>query len=701
MTCHYSVSQANHHNHHGALVDRGANGGLAGSDMRVIAIDESRKVNVSGIDNHTLPELDIVTAAALLESHKGPVIGIFHQYAHIKTGRSIHSSAQLEHYKADVNDKSLKVGGLQRINTLDGYSFPIDIIDGLPYLKQRTYTDLEYDTLVHIHMTSDLTWHPQDLDCTISNDSRWHDAVTDFDRDITSPFDEFGNYRQRHGRTIRQIPSSALYDVNSYIHNLRFQADLRETSPAPKDYSDLRRFFLWKDTETIKLTFANTTQYGRRRPQLGPTIRDTYRSPFPMFNVTRRQEPVATDTISSTVAALGNYKLAQIFIGRRSNVLDVYPMRSTKEFVDTLQDVIRKRGAMDKLISDRAQVEISKQVLDILRALVISDWQSEPHHQHQNFAERHWQMAKRIVHVVMDRSGAPPPFWLLCLEYVAFILNRMSLPSLKDKAPLTILTGQVPDISMIPIFEFYQQVYFLHYKSKTEPMHQTRESLGLFVGFAETVGHAFTYKVFNPNTKKILFRSRLRLVKDGEKNLRAGPHPDPKTSKPSKPDIDDVTPGSNTEETEPPIPEKPPFDLTSPYDQKLADGQLLPTIDPELIIGRSFLLPPRPDGTRDTATAVELIQQYEDDVYKNPDHVKFRCTVNDKEYKDLISYSQVIDYLEDDVNKIWKFNRIVAHNGPLKQGDPNYKGSSYNLLIEWEGFNEPTEELVPRTCRRD
>lgn len=67
-----------------------------------------------------------------------------------------------------------------------------------------------------------------------------------------------------------------------------------------------------------------------------------------MFNVSRRQESVATDTISSTVAALGNYKLAQIFIGRQSNVIDVYPMRSSDEFPNTLNDVIRKRGAMDK-----------------------------------------------------------------------------------------------------------------------------------------------------------------------------------------------------------------------------------------------------------------------------------------------------------------------------------------------------------------
>ena len=49
---------------------------------------------------------------------------------------------------------------------------------------------------------------------------------------------------------------------------------------------------------------------------------------------------------------------------------------------------------MSKLISDSAQVEISNRVLDILRNYVIEDWQSEPYHEHQNPAERRYQIIK-------------------------------------------------------------------------------------------------------------------------------------------------------------------------------------------------------------------------------------------------------------------------------------------------------------------
>ena len=74
----------------------------------------------------------------------------------------------------------------------------------------------------------------------------------------------------------------------------------------------------------------------------------------------RRHEAVATDTVYSDEPAIDNgCTAAQIFIGRDSMVADAYPLKTEKQFVNTLEDNICKFGAMDKLISDRAQVEIS------------------------------------------------------------------------------------------------------------------------------------------------------------------------------------------------------------------------------------------------------------------------------------------------------------------------------------------------------
>ena len=59
--------------------------------------------------------------------------------------------------------------------------------------------------------------------------------------------------------------------------------------------------------------------------------------------------------------------MALIFVGKDSLVSDVYPMQSSKQFLNTLEDNIRFRGAMSKVISDYAQVEISNKVKNIPR----------------------------------------------------------------------------------------------------------------------------------------------------------------------------------------------------------------------------------------------------------------------------------------------------------------------------------------------
>ena len=67
----YVFARVNQSNHH--LIDRGANGGLAGDDMRVIHTTP-RKINIVGIDDHELTGLNVVTVAALLDTQKGLII---------------------------------------------------------------------------------------------------------------------------------------------------------------------------------------------------------------------------------------------------------------------------------------------------------------------------------------------------------------------------------------------------------------------------------------------------------------------------------------------------------------------------------------------------------------------------------------------------------------------------------------------------
>ena len=93
-----------------SLVDRGANGGIAGNDVRVIE-RLHRHVDVQGIDNHIMDNIPIVTAGGVTKTQRGEVILILNQYAFFGKGTSIHSSPQIEAYNNKVDDRAIKVGG--------------------------------------------------------------------------------------------------------------------------------------------------------------------------------------------------------------------------------------------------------------------------------------------------------------------------------------------------------------------------------------------------------------------------------------------------------------------------------------------------------------------------------------------------------------------------------------------------------------
>ena len=88
----------------GALIDRGANGSIAGRDMKVIETTD-RTIDLNGIDDHTVRNLKIVTAAGVTMSAQGPILLIAHQIADMTFGsRTILSAVQLEHFGCVVNE---------------------------------------------------------------------------------------------------------------------------------------------------------------------------------------------------------------------------------------------------------------------------------------------------------------------------------------------------------------------------------------------------------------------------------------------------------------------------------------------------------------------------------------------------------------------------------------------------------------------
>ena len=281
----YLFQHANHTDNQ--LVDRGANGGLAGSDMHVIH-KPHRKINISGIDNHEVTGLDVVTAATLLNTSLGKVIGIFNEYAYLGKGSSIHSSGQLEWFKTNVDEKSIKVGGTQLITTLDGYSVPLLIKDGSAYATSLGRpTDQDMDTYPHVFFTSPDEWDPLVLD----HDPPHLDGLDPSqvpDQPFGDPmFDAYGDFNERIIANLNILLDAPPEDCGSYTSTSYVSTTkLHQGSPQEPDWNALRPFFAWTSPSSIKDTFNVTTRHGTA-PHTQDYIKKHFKSRNPVFNIPR------------------------------------------------------------------------------------------------------------------------------------------------------------------------------------------------------------------------------------------------------------------------------------------------------------------------------------------------------------------------------------------------------------------------------
>ena len=695
---HYIFQHANHTNNQ--LVDRGANGGLAGSDMRVI-YKTHRKINISGIDNHEVNGLDVVTAATLLNTSLGKVIGIFNEYAHLGKGSSIHSSGQLEWFKTHVDEKSIKVGGTQLITTLEGYSVPLLIKDGLAYATSLGRpTDQDMDTYPHVFFTSPDEWDPSVLD----HDPPPLDGLDPsqvLDQPFGDPmFDAYGDFNERIIANLNILLDAPPEDYGSYI------ANLHQGSSQEPDWNALRPFFAWTSPSSIQDTFNVTTRHGSA-PHTQDYIKKHFKSRNPVFNIPRRSEAVATDTIfSDTPAVDDGSTMAQFFCGRDTLVCDAYGIKSTKQFINTLSDNIRKRGAMDTLISDGGKYEISKRVTDLLRSLFIQDYQSEPYHQHQNKAENRFGLAKRYTNTVMNTSGCPAFCWLLCLQYICVVLNHLASPTLQGICPVQALEGTTPDISFLLHFSFYEPVYYRIDSSEPDlnfPS-SSNEKKGYWVGFADNQGDSLTWRILTEDTQKILIRSGVRSALRTTTNQRLASPSGEGTTLPFP------IPYSQSQNSLP----LDPLDASTPNFEHFVKSQTgedednpipMANIDIPNLLGRSFLLPPEDNGEHHVAKVIDI-----DDHGQTLEDIKFKLKINKDQAEEIMSYNQLMDYIqkgtdaEEDPDSLFKFRDIVAHQGPLESTDPNHKGSKYNVMVEWESGEVTYEPLTliskddPITC---
>lgn len=472
------------------------------------------------------------------------------------------------------------------------------------------------------------------------------------------------------------------------------------------DYPRLARFFGGASEKTILKTLENTTQLGRLGAVEGLRLYQRLKAPNPALNVGRRNEPVATDTIFGPGApAIDNGSTAaQFFVGRKSGFCEAEGIgESDKKFPVALLNHIRKYGAMDQLISDNAKAELSARVVEILNTYGIPHFMSEPHNKNQNFAERVWQQVKDMVEKILNMSNAPPECWLLALEYACFIMNHTAFERLNWRTPTEWLLGYTPDITVLLIFYFWEPVYYKQLDAKFPT--DSREALGRFVGIAENVGNAITFKILT-ESKKVIHRSVVRsAARPGVfQNLRANekapklapkdPNCEIKIGNESIPvTVETVTEEDqpsdaakpNEEEGETPIEMFPGGEQTagesrtfirSAMEDAVKEGGNLPTIDVESIQGRTFITTPDAEGEQKRAQ-IESVEPTEEFASDGKERLfRFRCKVGEERFEEILTYNRMLDWCDHDKDKD-DFYRILSISGHRR------KSKEWEVLVNW------------------
>jgi hypothetical protein len=154
--------------------------------------------------------------------------------------------------------------------------------------------------------------------------------------------------------------------------------------------------------------------------------------------------------------------------------------------------------------------------------------------------------------------------------------------------------------------------------------------MGHVVGISKHCGHALTYKVLNASSLKVVHRSLLRPAKPDDPNLR------------------DESLGEVNKDV---IQSRDEIDndlLDSKHHNTLAPP---PIVDPDELIGCTFLMDAQPDGSQFRARIVNMIEDHDYKLENNKDQIKFLLSTNEDTSEEIITYNQLLYYLAKYDNK--------------------------------------------------
>jgi hypothetical protein len=329
-----------------------------------------------------------------------------------------------------------------------------------------------------------------------------------------------------------------------------------------------------------------------------------------------------------------------------------------------------------------------------------------------------------MVERILNTSNAPADLWMCALEYACFIINHTAVEWLGWCTPTELLLGYTPDITVLLQFYFYEPVYYQELDGKFPQ--DPKECLGRFVGIAETVGNAITFKILTQK-RKIVYRLVVcSATKPGiYQNFRANakapllcpkePNAEVDTGKEKVPVVirkalldkelgqeevveemkessaDPVVPETITEEDDNEGQESTPEGsneegesvdpktlqrICSAMEHIINKDGRHPTLNAEHLLARTFITNPDFIGIQKRAKIKDIEATGEKALDGKQPPFKFQYKVGDKRFEEIVTYNRMLEWVEQDQDKDYFFWIVGIEDHKRIRG-------KWYVLIRW------------------
>ena len=245
-----------------------------------------------------------------------------------------------------------------------------------------------------------------------------------------------------------------------------------------------------------------------------------FRKPFPKESHSRAQKPL--ELIHADVCgpikpcSLGKSNYFLLFIDDFSRKTWVYFLKQKSEVFEAFKKfkaaVEKESGCKIKAMrSDRGGEFTSKEFQEFCDANGIRRPLTVPRSPQQNgVAERKNRTILDMARSMLKSKNLPKEFWAEAVACAVYLSNRSPTRSIWGKTPQEAWSGRKPGISHLRVFG---SKAYAHVPDETRSKLDDKSEAFIFIGYDS---NSKGYKLYNPNTKKIVISRDVEFDEEGE-----------------------------------------------------------------------------------------------------------------------------------------------------------------------------------------